>query len=210
MTTTTPSPLRLGVLGSGAGSNFAAILDAIHDGHLAATVTCVIADRPDAGILSLARREGIPAHYLDAAPFLTKLDGEAQGRCLATLQSHGVNTVALAGFLRMVKRGLLQAYPNRVLNVHPALLPAFPGLHAWQQALTYGAKVSGCTVHFVDEGLDSGPIILQRPVPVLDDDTPATLHARIQVQEHQAYPQALQLLAQGRLRIEGRRVHVVS
>ncbi len=209
MTTTNTPPLRIGVLGSGAGSNFAAILDAIHDGHLDATVACVIADRPDAGILERARQEGIPAHYLDASPYQTKLDGDAQCRCLATLQQHGVDTVALAGFLRMVKRGLLQAYPNRVLNVHPALLPAFPGLHAWQQALAYGAKVSGCTVHFVDEGLDSGPIILQRPVPVLDDDTPEMLHARIQVQEHQAYPQALQLLAHGRLRIEGRRVQIL-
>ena len=124
------------------------------------------------------------------------------------MRSHGADTVALAGFMRIIKGGLLAAFPNRIINIHPSLLPAFPGLESWKQALDYGAKYSGCTVHFVDGGMDTGPIILQRAVPILDDDTPATLHARIQEQEHAAYPQALQLLAEGRLQVQGRRVSV--
>ena len=122
------------------------------------------------------------------------------------MKGAGVDTVVLAGFMRIVKPKLLEAFPNRILNIHPALLPAFPGVAAWKQALDYGAKVAGVTVHFVDAGTDTGPIIVQRAVPVLDGDTPETLHARIQVEEHKAYPEALRLLAAGRLRIEGRRV----
>jgi phosphoribosylglycinamide formyltransferase-1 len=202
--------LRIGVLGSGSGTNFQAILDAIREGRLAAEVVCAISDVADAGILERARRHGVAAYYLDAAPFRTKLDGEAEQRYIATLRRHGVEAVALAGFMRMVKRGLLAAFPRRVLNVHPALLPAFPGLHAWQQALAYGVRVAGCTVHVVDEGMDTGPILVQKTVPVLDDDTPEALHARIQAQEHQAYPEALQLLSEGRVRIDGRRVRIVA
>lgn len=196
--------LNLGVLGSGKGSNLGAILDALDAKKLEATVVCVLSDHADAFILERARQRGIPAFHLDCAPFKTKLDGEAQARAIATLRDHGADTVALAGFMRMVKPGLLQAFPHRVLNIHPALLPAFPGLEAWTQAVNYGAKVSGCTVHFVDEGMDTGPIILQKTVPVLDSDTPQTLHARIQEQEHTAYPEALQLLARNRIRVEGR------
>lgn len=198
--------LTLGVLGSGRGSNLQSILDAIAAGTLAARVACVIADYEDAFILERARRAGIPAFVVEGAPFKTKLDGEAQQRVIQLLLQHGVDTVVLAGFMRMVKPGLLEAFPQRVLNIHPSLLPAFPGLQAWRQALEYGAKVTGCTVHFVDAGMDTGPIILQKTVPVLDDDTPETLHARIQEQEHLAYPEALRLLASGRLVVEGRRV----
>ena len=201
--------LRIGVLGSGAGSNMQSLLDAIAAGRLDAILACVISDVPGARIIERAQRHGVPAYMLDAAPFKTKLDGEAEQRYIETLRRHGVDTVALAGFMRMVKPGLLRAFPNRVLNIHPALLPAFPGLHAWEQALAYGAKVAGCTVHFVDEGMDSGPIVVQRAVPVLPDDTPATLHARIQEQEHLAYPEALGLLAANRLRVNGRRVEVL-
>lgn len=203
------SRLRLGVLGSGSGSNMQSILDAIAAGTLDADVVCVLSDVPDARILERARNHRVPGHYLDAAPFRTKLDGEAEQRYIETLRQHGVDTVVLAGFMRMVKAGLLRAFPNRVLNIHPALLPAFPGLRSWEQALQYGAKVAGCTVHFVDAGMDSGPIIVQRAVPVLPGDTPAALHARIQEQEHQAFPEALQLLAAGRLRVEGRCVQVL-
>lgn len=203
---TAPAALTLGVLGSGRGSNLQSILDAMAAGSLSARVACVIADYEDAFILERARRARIPAYVVDGAPFRTKLDGEAQQRVIQLLLQHGVDTVALAGFMRMVKPGLLEAFPQRVLNIHPSLLPAFPGLRAWQQALDYGAKVTGCTVHFVDAGMDTGPIVLQKTVPVLDDDTPETLHARIQEQEHLAYPEALRLLAEGRLRIEGRRV----
>lgn len=200
--------LRIGVLGSGSGSNMQSLLDAIQAGALNAEMRLVLSDVPEAKILDRARKHHIPCAWLDCSPFKTKLDGEAQQRCIDQLAEHGVDTVVLAGFMRIVKPGLLRAFPNRVLNIHPALLPAFPGLHAWQQALDYGAKVAGCTVHFVDEGTDTGPIIVQRNVPVLDDDTPETLHARIQVQEHLAFPEALRLLSEGRLRIEGRRVIV--
>ena len=173
--------LKLGVLGSGAGSNMQSIVDAIEKGELDAEIRLVLADVPDAKILDRARRHGIPAQYLE---------------------------VVLAGFMRIVKPKLLAAFPMRVLNIHPALLPAFPGVHSWTQALDYGCKVAGVTVHFVDAGTDSGPIIVQKCVPVMEDDTPETLHARIQVQEHLAFPEALRHLAAGRLRVEGRRVRI--
>lgn len=185
------------------------ILDAIAAGRLDATVVCAISDVPGARILDRARAHGVPAFHLDPAPFRTKLDGDAEQRAIALLREHGVDTVALAGFMRMVKGGLLKAFPCRVLNIHPALLPAFPGLRAWEQALAYGAKITGCTVHFVDAGMDSGPVIAQRAVPVLAGDTPTSLHARIQEQEHLAYPEALQLLAAGRLCVSGRCVEIL-
>lgn len=198
--------LRIGVLGSGNGSNMQSIVDAIAAGTLDAEVVCVLSDVPDAGILARAARQGIPHQYVDPAPFKTKLEGLAEARVIGLLQAFGADTVVLAGFMRVVKPGLLQAFPRRVLNIHPALLPAFPGLAAWKQALAYGVKVTGCTVHFVDEGIDSGPIIVQRSVPVLDGDTPESLHARIQTAEHAAYPEALRRLAAGRLTVAGRRV----
>lgn len=201
--------LSLAVLGSGKGSNFQSIFEAIEEGRLAARIVCVISDVPEAFILNRARRAGLPAEFVDCGPWRTKVEGEAEQRLLERLRAHGADTIALAGFMRMLKRGLISAYPGRIVNIHPSLLPAFPGLRAWQQALEYGVRVTGCTVHFVDEGMDTGPIILQRTVPVLDDDTPDTLHARIQEQEHIAYPEALDLLAHGRLRIEGRRVRRV-
>lgn len=198
--------LKLAVLGSGAGSNMQSIVDAIEAGTLDAEIVCVLADVPDAKILERAARHNIPAQYLSCAPFKTKLEGEAEENYIRVMKEAGTDTVVLAGFMRIVKPGLLAAFPNRVLNIHPALLPAFPGLHSWKQALDYGCRVAGCTVHFVDAGTDSGPIIVQRCVPVEPGDTPETLHARIQVQEHLAYPEALRLLAAGRLTINGRRV----
>ena len=201
--------LKIGVLGSGSGTNMQSIQDAIDRGELDAKIVCVIADVPDAKILDRARRHGIPADYLDPAPWKTKLEGPAEDRYIEHLKAHGAEVVALAGFMRIVKPKLLAAFPDRVLNIHPALLPAFPGVAAWKQALDYGAKVAGVTVHFVDEGTDSGPIILQAAVPVEEDDTPETLHARIQVQEHRIYPEALRLVSQNRLRLEGRRVRIL-
>ena len=198
--------LKLAVLGSGAGSNMQSIVDAIEAGTLDAEIVCVLADVPGAKILERAARHNIPAQYLSCAPFKTKLEGEAEENYIRVMKEAGADTVVLAGFMRIVKPGLLAAFPNRVLNIHPALLPAFPGLHSWKQALDYGCRVAGCTVHFVDAGTDSGPIIVQRCVPVEPGDTPETLHARIQVQEHLAYPEALRLLAAGRLTINGRRV----
>ena len=184
------------------------IVDAIGAGTLDAEIRLVLADVPGAKILERAQRHGIPCRYLDCAPFRTKLEGAAEDRCIGLLKEAGVDTVVLAGFMRIVKPKLLAAFPNRVLNIHPALLPAFPGVRSWAQALDYGCKVAGVTVHFVDAGTDSGPIIVQKAVPVLEDDTPETLHARIQGQEHLAFPEALRHLAAGRCRIEGRRVRL--
>ena len=200
--------LHLGVLGSGAGSNMQSIVDAIAAGALDADIRIVLADVSDAKILDRATRHGIPCRYLDCAPWKTKLEGPAEDRCIEILREAGVDTVVLAGFMRIVKPKLLAAFPNRVLNIHPAILPSFPGVQSWKQALDYGCKVAGVTVHFVDAGTDSGPIIVQKAVPVEEDDTPETLHARIQVQEHIAYPEALNIIASGRYRVEGRRVRI--
>ncbi len=183
-----------------------AILHAIDAGSLDAEIACVITDVEGATILDRAKSRGIPAHFVDGAPFRTKLDGEAEARVVEVLRHHQVELVVLAGFMRMVKSGLLDAFPRKIVNIHPSLLPAFPGLESWRQALEYGAKVAGCTVHFVDQGMDTGPIILQRTVPILDNDTAATLHARIQEQEHIAFPEALRRIAAGGLHVEGRRV----
>ena len=201
--------LRIGVLGSGSGSNMQSIQDAIEAGMLDAEIVCVATDVPGARILDRARRHGIPCSWIDHAPYRTKLDGEAQDRVIDYLDDHGAEWVALAGYMRIVKPPFLRRFPRRVLNIHPALLPAFPGIAGWKQALDYGAKVAGVTVHFVDEGTDTGPIILQAAVPVEEDDTPESLHARIQVQEHRIYPEAFRLVSQDRLRLEGRRVRIL-
>lgn len=186
----------LGVLGSGSGSNMQAILDAIDAGTLDARIALVLSDNPDAFILERARKHGIEAGVIDCRGFKTKFPEEAQQETAARLKDAGVELICLAGFLRLVKRPLLDAFPDRILNIHPALLPAFPGLESWKQALDAGASESGCTVHYVDEGMDTGPIILQESVPVLPDDTPESLHARIQVVEHRLYPLAIARAAQ--------------
>lgn len=209
MTVATSSALRIGVLGSGAGSNMQSLLHAIRAGTLDAEIRLALSDVPDAGILTRARANGVPCDWMDCAPYRTKLDGDAEQRCIERLLASGVDTVVLAGFMRVVKPRLLSAFRGRVLNIHPSLLPAFPGLRAWQQALDYGAKVSGCTVHFVDEGVDTGPIICQRAVPVFSDDTPESLHARIQIEERLAYPEACRLLAAHRLSVQGRHVRIL-
>jgi len=200
------SVLKIAILGSGRGSNAQAILDAIEGNRLHARVVCVLSDVENAPILDRARRHGIPAEFVSAAPFKTKLEGEGELRYLEALRRYGAEVVALAGFMRILKQGMLEAFPHRIINIHPALLPAFPGVESWKQALDYGAKVAGCTVHLVDAGTDTGPIVLQKVVPILDDDTPASLHARIQEQEHLAFPEALQWFAEGRIRVKGRRV----
>ena len=200
--------LKLGVLGSGSGSNMQSIVDAIEKGELDAEIRLVLADVQDAYILERAKKHGIPCQWLDCAPWKTKLEGAAEDECIRLLRDAGCDTVVLAGFMRIVKPKLLAAFPMRVLNIHPALLPAFPGVHSWTQALDYGCKVAGVTVHFVDAGTDSGPIIVQKCVPVMEDDTPESLHARIQVQEHIAFPEALNIISKGNYRIEGRRVRI--
>jgi len=168
-----------------------AILDAIDAGTLGARIALVLSDRPDAFILERARTRGIPTGVIDCRGFRTKFPEEAQQETAARLAAAGVQLVCLAGFLRLVKRPLLDAFPQRILNIHPALLPAFPGLESWKQALDAGVSETGATVHYVDEGMDTGPVILQEKVPVLPGDSPETLHARIQIAEHRLYPAAI-------------------
>ncbi len=187
--------MLLGILGSGSGSNMQAILDAIDAGSLDAQIALVLSDRPDAYILERARKRGIETGMIDCRGFRTKFPEQAQAETAARLQAVGVELVCLAGFLRLVKQPLLAAFPNRIINIHPALLPAFPGLESWRQALDAGVAETGCTVHLVDAGMDTGPIILQEKVPVLPGDTADSLHARIQIAEHQLYPAAIRKLA---------------
>lgn len=172
-----------------------AILDAIDAGTLDARIALVLSDNPDAFILERARKRGIEAGVIDCRGFKTKLPDEAQQETADRLKAAGVELVCLAGFMRLVKRPLLDAFPERIINIHPALLPAFPGLEAWRQALEAGVSETGATVHQVDEGMDTGPVILQERVPVMPDDTAQTLHARIQVAEHRLYPAAINMLA---------------
>ncbi|MCL6636078.1 MAG: phosphoribosylglycinamide formyltransferase [Peptococcaceae bacterium] len=199
--------LRLGVLASGRGSNLQSIMDAADAGRIDAVVAVVISDNGGAYALERARQAGIPAAHVDPKAFSSK--DEYERAIVDILKKHGAGLVCLAGYMRLVGRTMLKAFPNRILNIHPALLPSFPGLHGQQQAFDYGVKVSGCTVHFVDEGMDTGPIIIQAVVPVLDDDTADTLSARILEQEHRIYPEAVQLFARGRLKIEGRKVRIL-
>jgi len=197
-------PLRIGVLASGRGSNLQAIIDAIEVGKLAACLAVVISDRPDAQALERARKHGTEGVFVDPK---AHADREAFDRAvLAVLAEHRVELVCLAGFMRILTPMFVRAYAGRIMNIHPALLPTFPGLHAQRQALEHGVKVSGATVHFVDEGVDTGPIILQAAVPVHEDDTEETLAARILAEEHRIYPEAIQLFAEGRLEVRGRRV----
>ncbi|MBK1831013.1 phosphoribosylglycinamide formyltransferase [Verrucomicrobiaceae bacterium R5-34] len=185
--------IKLGVLGSGSGSNMQAILDAIEAGTLNAEIVLVLSDNPDAYILERAEKAGIPARVIDCAGYKTRFPDASQAAVAAELKAAGVEMVCLAGFMRLVKQAMLDVFPNKILNIHPSLLPAYPGLMAWKQAVEDGAKESGCTVHYVDAGMDTGPIILQARVPVFSDDTAETLHARIQEQEHQLYPKAINL-----------------
>ena len=187
--------LKLGVLGSGKGSNFQAIVEAIENGEVHAEVCIVISDVESAGILELARTHCIRAEFVNPGRFATKLEPEAELRVLDLLRQAGVEMVLLAGYMRMIKAPLLDAFPSRIVNIHPSLLPAFPGLAAWRQALEAGAKVTGCTVHYIDGGMDTGPIIAQAEVPVLENDTVESLHARIQMAEHALYPAVVAKLA---------------
>ena len=197
---------RIGVLGSGKGSNFVAIADACRAGTVLADIALVLSDVADAGILERANERAIPARFMPPGKFRTKLDEEAERAYAEALRSADVDLVVLAGFMRVLKETFLNAFAGRIINIHPSLLPSFPGLEAWKQALAHGVKVTGCTVHFVDAGVDAGPIIGQQAVPVLDDDTPETLHHRIQIAEHVLYPQCVAALARGEIVGQGRRV----
>ncbi len=182
-----------------------AIAEACARGAIAAEIGTVISDVADAGILARAKELGVNAAYLAPGKFRTKLDEEAERNYIDAMKQAQVDLVVLAGFMRILKGEFLRAYAQRVINIHPSLLPSFPGLEAWKQALDYGVKFTGCTVHFVDQGVDTGPIIAQQTIPILDTDTPATLHERIQQAERMLYPAAIGAIAQGRVRVDGRR-----
>jgi len=183
--------LKIAVLGSGKGSNFRAILSAIMAGHLRVSPVLAASDVADAGILTLADNLGIPTTVINEPKFQTRLSENVESKLVEDLQASGAELIVLAGYMRLVKAPLLEAFPRRIINIHPSLLPSFPGLEAWRQALTAGVKITGCTVHFVDSGMDTGEIIAQSEVSILPGDTPETLHARIQEAEHELYPEVL-------------------
>jgi phosphoribosylglycinamide formyltransferase 1 len=188
--------LALGILGSGKGSNCRAILEQISNGALAADVRLVVADVFDAGILDVAREFVVPNLYLPPGKFRTRLEPSVEVELVRLLQQAGVELVALAGFMRVLKEPMLAAFPRRIINIHPSLLPKFPGIESWKQALEAGEKITGCSVHYVDAGIDSGEIIAQQKVPVLPGDTPESLHARIQIAERALYPEVIARLCQ--------------
>lgn len=208
MLTKRGTPLRVAVLASGRGSNLQAVINAIEAGQVHAKIVAVISNKKDAVALERARTHGLPDLFVDPKPFAGRPDSrEAYDRALLELlNKHDVELVLLAGYMKIVTSVLVNAYANRMMNIHPSLLPSFPGLDVQKKALEWGCKLAGCTVHFVTEGVDEGPIILQAAVPILDEDTPDTLAARILEQEHKIYPRAVQLFADNRLRVEGRRV----
>ncbi|HME87835.1 MAG TPA: phosphoribosylglycinamide formyltransferase [Chthoniobacterales bacterium] len=179
--------LGLGILGSGKGSNCRAILESIRAGTLPAKARVVISDVLDAPILDIAREFGVPNAYLPPGNFRTRLEPNAEAELVQLLRDAGVELVVLAGFMRVLKSPMLEAFPRRIINIHPSLLPKFPGLEAWKQAFAAGETVTGCTVHYVDEQIDHGDVIAQREVPILPNDTAETLHARIQIAEHELY-----------------------
>jgi len=185
------SRLAIGILGSGKGSNCRAILEQIRAQKLAADARLVVSDVFDAAILDVAREFGVPNAYLPPGKFRTRLEPTAEMELLKMLEAAGVDLVILAGFMRVLKEPMLNAFPRRIINLHPSLLPKFPGMEAWRQALVAGEKLTGCTVHYVDAGIDSGEIIAQRNVPVLPNDTPESLHARIQIAERELYPEVI-------------------
>lgn len=194
------------MLGSGRGSNFVALADAMAAGQLPAEVALVLSDVETSGILEHARQRNLPARFIAPGKFRTKLDEDAERAYVNALREANVDLIVLAGFMRVLKGEFLRAFEGRIVNIHPSLLPSFPGLEAWKQALDHGVKVTGCTVHFVDAGVDCGPIIGQQTVPVLDDDTAETLHQRIHAAEHELYPKCVAAIARGEILVQGRRV----
>jgi phosphoribosylglycinamide formyltransferase 1 len=200
------SPVRLGVLISGSGTNLQAIIDAVEHGELSADIRIVISNRSDAQGLQRAARHGIPTRVIEHRRFLSR--EEFDRALVAELSHHDVELVVCAGFMRLLSRVMLSAFPDRIMNIHPALLPAFPGVNAQKQALEHGARFSGCTVFFVREGVDDGPIIIQAAVPVMPDDDEQRLSDRIRAQEHRIYPLAIRLFQEGCLRIDGRQVQI--
>jgi phosphoribosylglycinamide formyltransferase-1 len=200
--------LSLGVLASGRGSNFQAILDAIGAGRLNAVVRLLVVDNADAFAIERARKHGVEHIFVNPKDFASKDDFFL--KIAQELRARNVDLVILAGFMRVVKKPLIEAFPHRIMNIHPALLPSFPGLHGQKQAVDYGVRISGCTVHFVDEGMDTGPVIIQAAAPVSPDDTEESLSERILKLEHRIFPEAIRLFSEGRLRVEGRVVKIAG
>ncbi|MBI3805052.1 MAG: phosphoribosylglycinamide formyltransferase [Nitrospirae bacterium] len=198
----------LGVLASGRGSNLQSILEAIEQGKLAARVGVVLSNKKDAPALERAARHDIPFCFIDPAHYPDRKQYDAA--LLQQLKGHGVELIVLAGYMRLVTPILIEAYRDRIMNIHPSLLPAFPGLHAHRQALEYGVRVSGCTIHFVDEEVDHGPIIAQAAVPIFEGDTEEQLSERILAEEHRLLPRVIQLYADGKLKLEGRKVRILE
>ncbi|MDD5014935.1 MAG: phosphoribosylglycinamide formyltransferase [Atribacterota bacterium] len=198
--------INIGVLVSGRGTNLQAIIDAIKEGKIAGEIKVVVSDNPDAYALKRARQYHIDTRYIHFKEFKNREDYDKE--IIKILKEKKIELVVLAGYMRILSPYFIRSYKNKIINIHPALLPSFPGLHAQRQTLEYGAKISGCTVHFVDEGVDSGPIILQKAVEVSDDDTEESLAEKILKEEHQIYPRAIQLFSEGRLMIKGRRVFI--
>lgn len=199
---------RVAVLVSGSGTNLQAIIDASEKEEINAQVVVVISNQKDAFALKRAVKHNIPNYFVDLKKF--ELRDKYEEEIVKILKDHKVDLVILAGYMLLAGPGLISEFENKIMNIHPALLPSFPGTYAVEDALAYGVKVSGCTVHFVDEGLDTGPVILQKAVPVLDNDTEETLHNRIHEVEYELYPEAIRLFSEGKLRIDGRRVKVMS
>jgi len=197
---------NIAVLASGRGSNLEAIIEHKEKGILQANIAVVLSDNPKARALEIAHEHKVKALWVDPGPKKTWLLPEFEEKWVETLKEHNVDLVCLAGFMRIIKKPILDAYAGRILNIHPSLLPAFPGLEVQKKALEWGVKFSGCTVHFVDDTVDGGPIIVQAAVSILDDDTPETLAARILKEEHKIYTEAINLVLSGKFRIEGRRV----
>jgi len=198
--------INIGVLASGRGTNLQAIIEAIEGGKIEGRINIVISDNRDAFALKRAKQNNIETQYVDFKSFKNREDYDKE--IIKALEEKKIDLVVLAGYMRILSPFFINAYKNKIMNIHPALLPSFPGLHAQRQAVEYGAKVSGCTVHFVDEGVDSGPIVLQKSVEVKDDDTEELLEERILKEEHQIYPKAIQLFSEGRLMIKGRRIFI--
>lgn len=196
--------LKIAVLASGRGSNFQSIIDAVKNGYMQAEINILVTDKAAAYAVTRARESGIEALFLDPKEFKTK-DGYYE-ELARILRDRSIGLIVLAGFMRIVGKPLIAAFHGKIMNIHPAILPSFPGLHGQEQAHDYGVKIAGCTVHFVDEGMDTGPVIVQAAVPVYSDDTEETLSARILSCEHRIYPYAVKLYAENRLRIEGRKV----
>lgn len=201
---------RVAVLASGTGSNFRAITQACRAEEFPAEVVCLVTDNAEAGALGIAREHGVPAHTVPVTATRGRLPQEAEEEMARLCVSHGADLVALAGFMRILKGPILDRFENRIMNIHPALLPSFPGLHSAKQAIDYGVKITGCTVHFVDRSIDAGPIILQSVVPVEDDDDEESLLKKMHVEEHKTYVRAVRLFAEGRLSVEGRRVRILQ